>query len=130
MICSERPHLNHRFPEGFVTDVSVVDAVVLLFTAFLCKLILRKVIFTSRCFSIPVTVWPVPSDVEIRYGEGVKHSCDVLSILGRIFCHKMSTCAVCNSCTAMLKTHLALPLRLHVDNLANLSVSCIHDCNF
>ena len=36
----------------------------------------------------------------------------------------MSTCAVDNSCTAMLKTHLALPLRLHVDILANLSVSC------
>ena len=29
----------------------------------------------------------------------------------------------------MLKTHPALPFRLHVDNLANLSVSCIHDCN-
>ena len=95
-----------------------MDAVVLLFTAFLCKLIRRKVIFTSRCFSIPVTVWSVLSDVEIRYGENVKHSCDVLSILGRIFCHKMSTCAVHNSCTAMLKTHLALPLRLHVDNLS------------
>ena len=40
----------------------------------------------------------------------------------------MSTCAVYKSCTAMFKTHLALPLRLHVDNLANLSVSCIHDC--
>ena len=47
---------NHRLPEGFVADVSVVDAVVLLFTAFLCKLIRRKVIFTARCLSIPVTV--------------------------------------------------------------------------
>ena len=109
--------------------VSVVDAVVLLFTAFLCKLIRREVIFTSKCFSIPVTVWSVLSDVEIRYGESVKHSCDVLSILGRIFCHKTSTYAVYDSCTAMLKTHLALTLRLHVDDLANLSVSCIHDCN-
>ena len=122
-------HLNHWLPESFVTDVSVVDVVVFLFTAFLCKLIRRKVIFTSRCFSIPVTVWSVLSDVEIRYGERVKHSWDVHSILGRIFCHKMSTCAVYNSCTAMLKTYLALPLRLHVDNLANFSVSCIHDCN-
>ena len=50
-------HLNHRLPEGFVADVSVVDAVILLFTTFLCKLIRRKVIFTARCFSIPVTVW-------------------------------------------------------------------------
>ena len=49
--------VDHCLPEGFVADVSVVDAVVLLFTAFLCKLIRRKVIFTSRCFSIPVTVW-------------------------------------------------------------------------
>ena len=67
-------HLNHRLPEGFVADVSVVDAVILLFTAFLCKLIRRKVIFTARCFSIPVTVWSVLSDVEVRYGESVKHS--------------------------------------------------------
>ena len=67
-------HLNHRLPEGFVADVSVVDAVILLFKAFLCKLIRRKVIFTARCFSIPLTVWSVLSDVEIRYGEGVKHS--------------------------------------------------------
>ena len=111
-------HLNHCLPEGLVADVSVVDAVIFLFTTFLCKLIRRRVIFTSRCFSIPVTVWQVLSDVEVRYGEGVKHSWDVLSILGRIFCHKMSTCAVYNSCTAMLKTHHALPFRLHVDNLA------------
>ena len=49
-----------------------MDAIVFLFTAFLCKLIRRKVIFTSRCFSIPMTVWSVLSDVEIRYGESVK----------------------------------------------------------
>ena len=67
-------HLNHRLPESFVADESVVDAVVLLLTAFLCKLIRRKVIFTSRCFSIPVTMWSVLSDVEVRYGECVKHS--------------------------------------------------------
>ena len=62
-------HLNHRLPEGFVADVSVVDAVILLFTTFLCKLIRRKVIFTSRYFSIPVTVWSVLSDVEVRDGK-------------------------------------------------------------
>ena len=73
MICSERP-TSIIDPESFVTDVSVVDAVVLLFTAFLCKLIRREVFFTSRCFSIPVTVWLVLSDMEIRYGESVKHN--------------------------------------------------------
>ena len=66
--------LNHRFSESLVADVSVVDAVILLFSTFLCKLIRRTVIFTARCFSIPVTVWSVLSDVEVRYGEGVKHS--------------------------------------------------------
>ena len=111
-------HLNHRLPECFVADVSVVDAVILLFATSSCKLIRRMVFFASRCFSIPVTVWSVLSDVVIRYGESVKHSLDVLSILGRIICHKMSTCAAYNSCTAMLKTCLALQLRLHVDNLA------------
>ena len=67
-------HLNHRLPEGFVADVSVVDAVIFLFTTFLCKLIRREVIFASRCFSIPVTVWAVLSDVEVTYGERIKHS--------------------------------------------------------
>ena len=66
-------HFNHRFSEGFVADLSVVDAVILLFTTFPCKLIRRIVIFASRCFSIPVTVWSVLSDVEIRYGERIKH---------------------------------------------------------
>ena len=66
-------HLNHRLPEGFVADVSVVDAVILLFTTFLCKLICRKVIFTSRCFPIPVTVWPALPYVEVRDGERIKH---------------------------------------------------------
>ena len=56
-------HLNHRLSEGLVADVSVVDAVILLFATFPCKLIRRIVIFASRCFSIPVTVWPVLSDV-------------------------------------------------------------------
>ena len=49
-------HLNHRLPEGCVADVSVVDAVILLFTAFLCKLIRRKVFFASFGFSIRIDV--------------------------------------------------------------------------
>ena len=40
-------HFNHGLPESFVANEPVVDAVVLLFTAFLCKLIRREVIFTS-----------------------------------------------------------------------------------
>ena len=38
---------NYRLSEGFVADEPVVDAVVFLFTALLCKLIRRKVFFTS-----------------------------------------------------------------------------------
>ena len=41
-------HFNHRLPERFVADVSVVGAVILLFTTFLCKLIRRKVFFASK----------------------------------------------------------------------------------
>ena len=74
---------NHCLSEGFVADVPVVDAVVFLFTAFLCKLIRRKVFFTSLRFSIPMTTWSVFSDVEVRYGEGVEDGWDILSILGR-----------------------------------------------
>ena len=67
-------HLDHRLPEGLVADVSVVDAIILLFATFPCKLIRRIISFASKCFSIPVTVWSVLSDVEVRYGERVKHS--------------------------------------------------------
>ena len=49
-----------------------MDAFVFLLTAFLCKLIRRKVFFASLGFSIPVTTWSVFSDVEVRYGECVE----------------------------------------------------------
>ena len=63
---------NHRLSEGLVADEPVVNAIIFLFTAFLCKLIRRKVFFASLRFSIPVTTRSVLSDVEVRYGEGVK----------------------------------------------------------
>ena len=65
--------LNHRFPEGLVADESVVDAVIFLLAAFLLKLICRMVLFASRCFPIPVTVWPALSSVEVRDGEQIHH---------------------------------------------------------
>ena len=61
--------VDHCLSEGLVEDVPVVDAIVFPFTAFLCKLICRKVIFTAKCFSIPVTTLFVFSDIEVRYGE-------------------------------------------------------------
>ena len=110
---------NHRLPEGLVADERVLDAVVFLFTAFLCKLIRRKVFFASLWFSIPVTVWSALPYVEIRYGECVEDGWDILSILGRIFRHQTSTYAVYDACTAVVKTNLALPLRLRIDDLGN-----------
>ena len=64
---------NHRFPEGLVADESVVDAVIFLLAAFLLKLICRMVLFASRCFPIPVTVWPALPYVEVRDGEQIQH---------------------------------------------------------
>ena len=64
---------NHRLPECLVADESVVDAVIFLLAASLLKLICRMVLFASRCFPIPVTVWSALPYVEIRDGEGVKH---------------------------------------------------------
>ena len=64
--------VDHCLSERLVADVPVVDANIFPFPAFLCKLIRRKVFFASLGFSIPVTTWSVFSDVEVRYGEGVK----------------------------------------------------------
>ena len=66
-------HFNHRLPDGLVADESVMDAVILLFAASPCKLIRRMVLFASRCFPIPVTVWTALPDVEVRDGECIKH---------------------------------------------------------
>ena len=60
---------DHCLSEGLVAEVPVVDAIIFLFTAFLCKLIRRKVFFASLGFSIPVTTWSVFFNVEVRYGE-------------------------------------------------------------
>ena len=57
------------FSEGFVTDEPIINAFVFMFTAFLCKLMCRVVLFASGSFSIPVTTWSVFSDVEVRDGE-------------------------------------------------------------
>ena len=100
--------LDHRFSEELVADESIVIVVILFLSTPLLKLFCRVEFFATFFLSIPVTVWPVLSYVEVRYGERIKHSWDVLSILGRIICHKMSTCTVHNSCTPMLKTCLAL----------------------
>ena len=66
-------HLNHRLPEGLVADESVVDAVIFLLAAFLLKLICRMGLFASRCFPVPVTVWPALSYVEVRDGVQIQH---------------------------------------------------------
>ena len=60
---------DHCLSEGLFADVPVMDAIIFLFTAFLCKLIRRKVFFASLGFPIPVTTWSVFSDVEARCGE-------------------------------------------------------------
>ena len=65
--------LNHRLPEGLVADKSVVDVVIFLLAASLLKLICRMVLFASRCFPIPVTVWPALPYVEVRDGEQIQH---------------------------------------------------------
>ena len=65
--------LNHRLPEGLVADESVVDVVIFLLAAFLLKLTCRIVLFASRCFPIPVTVWSALPYVEVRNGEQIQH---------------------------------------------------------
>ena len=65
--------LNHRLPEGFVADKSVVDVVIFLLAASLLKLICRVVLFATRSFPVPVTVWPALPYVKVRDGEQIQH---------------------------------------------------------
>ena len=124
-------HFKHRLPENFITDVSDLNAVVLLFTAFLCKLIRCKTIFTSKCFSIPMTVWSMLSDVEIRYGECVKHRlrCTYFLLSAETFVircpHVQYIILVLQCLKHNLHCHLGSTLTISQISI----VSCIYDCN-
>ena len=65
--------LNHRFSEELVADESVVDVVIFLLATPLLKLISRVVLFATRCFPLPVTVWSAFPDVKVRDGEQIQH---------------------------------------------------------
>ena len=65
--------LNHRFSEELVADESVVDVVIFLLATPLLKLISRVVLFATRCFPVPVTVWSAFPDVKVRDGEQIQH---------------------------------------------------------
>ena len=73
MISSERPQLDHRFSEELVANESVVDVVIFLLATPLLKLICRVVLFASRCFPVPVTVWTALSYVKVRDGKQIQH---------------------------------------------------------
>ena len=79
-------------------------------------MICRVVLFATRCLSVPVTVWPALPYVEVRDGEQIQHGWDVLLVFCRIIVHKVSTCAVHNSCApnalGMLCTVISAPRRL------------------
>ena len=120
--------LNHRLSEPLVTDKSIMNVLVLFLSTPLYKLFCRVEFFAIFFLPIPVTVWPALPDAEVRDSEEIQHGRDILHVFRCIISQKVSTCAVYNSCTAMLKTHLALQSRLHVDYLAKFSVPS--SCNY
>ena len=63
--------LDHRFSEELVADESVMDVVIFLLATPLLKLICCMVLFASKCFPVPVTVWPALPYVKVRDGEGI-----------------------------------------------------------
>ena len=66
------------FSEELVADESVVDVVMFLLATPLLKLICRVVFFASRCFPVPVTVWPVLPCVGVRDGKQIQHGREAL----------------------------------------------------
>ena len=121
--------LSRRLPGGLVADESVVDAVVFLFTAFSCKLIRRKVTFTARCFSIPVTVWSVLSDVKFDM-EKVSSTAEIYFRFSAesfvIRCPHVQYIIPALQCLRhTLRCHFGSALMV-----SQICVSCIHNCNF
>ena len=61
--------VDHGAPEKLVAHVPVIDVVVPLFAAFLCKLMCPVVFFASGSFAISVTTWFVFTNVKVPDGE-------------------------------------------------------------
>ena len=72
--------LDHRLSEPRVTDKSIVNVFILFLSTPLLKLFCRVVLFASRCFPVPVIVWPAFPDVEVRDREEIQHGRDVLFV--------------------------------------------------
>ena len=100
--------LDHRFSEELVADESVVDVVIFLFATPLLKLICRVVLFTSRCFPIPVTVWPALPDVEVRDREEIQHGRHVLLVFSCIIFQEVTARAIDDADVLERQTYFAL----------------------
>ena len=85
-----------------------MDVVIFLLAASLLKLICRMVLFASRCFPVPVTVWPAFPDVKVRDGEEIQYGRDVLLVFSCIIFQQVSTRAV----SGMLCIVISAPRRL------------------
>ena len=72
--------LDHRLSEELVADESVVDVVIFLLATPLLKFLCCMVLFASRCFPEPVTVWSALPDVKVRDREEIQHGRDVLLV--------------------------------------------------
>ena len=65
--------LDQRFSEELVADESIVNVVIFLLATPILKLICCMVLCASRCFPVPVTVWPAFPYVKVRDGEHIQH---------------------------------------------------------
>ena len=65
--------LDHRLPEELVTDKSIVNVFILFLSTPSLKLICRVLFFATCFLPVPVTVWPVLPEVEVRESEQIQH---------------------------------------------------------
>ena len=85
--------LNHRLPEGLVTDKSIVNVFVVFLSTPLLKLLCR-VEFFATFLPVLVTVWPALPDVEVRDSEEIQHGRDILLVFCCIISQEVSTRAI------------------------------------
>ena len=96
-------------------DTLELDVVIFLFATPLLKLIFRVVLFATRCFPVPVTVWPALPDVEVRDREEIENGLDVLLVFCCIISQEVTARAVDDADVPVRQTYFALCFGFHIE---------------
>ena len=104
-----------------------MNVLVLFLSTLLLELICRVVFFATFFLPVLVTVWPALPDVKVRDREEIQHGLDVLLVFCCIIFQEVPARAEDDANVPIRQTCSALCIWLHIDYLAQFSVSSSFD---